>query len=307
VRALVRSSAIASVFLMAACGDSTPPVPPTAPTPQPQPPSLIRTTLTPDEVSFTGTGQSARLSVIAALSDGTTRDATADVSWQIDKPDVVSIDRGLLTAHAYGSTSFRGAYQGQVVGPGAAIIRVPAELLVPLTGVVRDQYGRPVPAARIVGTGAVGLGATTDANGAFDLGTTFGPVQLTLTKFGFETREIMLHVAGAPLHALLVLPESPSPYVERGFEVQGSSAWQTHRIDTRAGGPLDVLVESLACDDRRAVGVVTVRLRGGGVQLGDESVGCGARVRQIVPGDEAQLEVTVSSPATYRVTYRVPR
>jgi hypothetical protein len=263
--------------------------------------------LTPDEVSFTGTGQSVRLSVIATLSDGTTRDVTSDVSWQFDRPDVVSIDGGLLTGGAYGTTRFYSEYQGKFVGPGYAYIRVPAELLVPLTGVVNDQYGRPVSGARVEGTGAFDLGATTDASGAFDLGLTYGPVRLTLTKFGHETNERTVQVSGAPLRALLVFPESPSPYVESAFEAQGSSAWQTHRLDTRPGGPLDVMVESLGCDYRRVVGVLTVRLRGGGVQLGDEVIGCGARVRQVMPGDEGQLEVTISTPGTYRVTYRVPR
>lgn len=308
MRALVRWFVIIASCGMAGCGDSTPRVPPTAPTPTPpQPVSLVRTTLTPGEVSFTGTGQSTRLSVMAIFSDGTTRDIAPDVTWQIDKPDVVSIDRGLLTGRGYGTTRFFSEYQGKFVGPGYAYIRVPAELLMPLTGVAHDQYNRPVPGARITGTGAVDVGATTDASGAFDLGMTYGPVRLTLAKFGYETIEHGLQVSGMPLRALLVLPESPSPYVERAFEVQGSSAWQTHRVDTRAGGALDVMVESLACDYRRVVGVLTVRLRGGGAQLGDEVVGCGVRVRHVMPGDEGQLEVSISSPGTYRVTYRVPR
>jgi hypothetical protein len=259
-------------------------------------------------VSLTGTGQSVRLSVVATLSDGTTRDVTSDVTWQFDKPDVVSIDGGLLTGRAYGTTRFYSEYQGKFVGPGYAFIRVPAELLLPLTGVVRDQFGRPVPAARILATGAVDTGATADANGLFDLGMTYGPVRLTLSRFGYETTETALTVAAAPVHAQLTLPENPSPYVEHTFEADGRSVWQPHRIEARAGGPLDVLVESLSCDYRRAIGVLTVRLGSGGVVLQDGVVGCVARATaQAMPGDEAQLEVTVSSPALYRVTYRVPR
>lgn len=303
---LLRGFIIATLSGVAACGDSPPPLPPTAPTPQPQPPvSLLRTSLTPGEVSFTGTGQSVRLVVTAIFSDGTTRDITSDVNWRIDHPDVVSIDGGLLTVRGYGTATFSSEYQGRVVGPGYAFVRVPAELLVPLTGVVRDQYNRPVPDAQIVGTGAIDLGGVTDANGAFDLGTTYGPVRLTLTKFGHETREVDLQVS-APVRALLAMPESPSPYVEHVVEADGAIPRQ-HRIETRAGGPLDVLVEALACDYRRVVGVLTVRLHAGGVPLGDEVVGCRARVRQIVPGDEAQLDVAISTPGTYRVTYRLPR
>jgi hypothetical protein len=66
--------------------------------------------------------------------------------------------------------------------------------------------------------------------------------------------------------------------------------------------PIDVLVESPACGYRHTVGVLTVQFPG------EESVvGCGARVRQIAPGDETPLQVTVSTPTTCRVTYRVPR
>ena len=308
MRSLVRWAAIVTILGMAGCGDSASPVPPTAPTPAPtQPVSLVRTTLTPGEVSFTGTWQSARLSVMAIFSDGTARDITPDVNWQIDNPDVVSIDGGLLTGRGYGTTRFSSVYQGKFVGPGYAYVRIPAELLVPLTGVVRDQYDRPVPAAQIVGTGAVGVGATTDAGGSFGLGMTYGPVQLTLTKFGHESREVMLQVA-LPTHALLVLPESPSPYGEHTFEVSGPGPWQTHRIEARAGRPLDVTVQSPACNYRAVVGVLTVRLRSGGVLLDDEIVGCGVRVKsETMPGDEAQLDVTISTPGTYRVTYRVPR
>jgi hypothetical protein len=87
------------------------------------------------------------------------------------------------------------------------------------------------------------MGAWTDANGAFDQGLTYGPVHVTLSKFGYATTETALTVAGAPVKATLTLPESPSPYVEHAFEADGGSGWQTRRIEARAGGPLDVLVE----------------------------------------------------------------
>jgi hypothetical protein len=309
VSLIVRAIALVTVFGLAACGDSTPPGPPTAPTPAPpQPVTLVRTDLTPGEVSVTGTGQSVRLFVAAVFSDGTTRDISSEVRWQIDKPDVVSIDGGMLTVRGYGTTRFSSEYQGKLVGPGYAFVKVPDELLQPLTGVVRDQHGRAVPGAQIVGTGAVMMGTTTDANGVFDLGTTYGPAPLRLTKYGHRTTDITLQVAGAPVHAQLALPENPSPYAERTFEGTGQGPWQMHRLEARAGGPLDVLVESPNCSYRHTVGVLTVRLRGGGALLDDEIVGCGARVRtEAMPGDEARLEVAISTPGTYRVTYRTPR
>jgi hypothetical protein len=152
------------------------------------------------------------------------------------------------------------------------------------------------------------LGASADANGAFDLGNTYGPVRLAASKFGYETSETGVMVSGGPVHAELTLPENPSPYAEHTFEAEGRAVWQMHRLEARAGGPLDVLVESPNCSYRHTVGVLTVRLRSGGVLLDDEIVGCGARVRtEAMPGDDAQLEVTISTPGPYRVTYRVPR
>ena len=306
MRSLVRCVAIATVMGISACGDSTPTNPPTAPTPAPpQPASLLRVSLAPEEIRFTDTGQSIQLMVMAMFSDGT-RNVTNEVTWQIDKPEVLSIDQGVMTSRGYGSTMFRGDYQGKFLG-GLVIVPVPPERLLPLTGLVRDQYGKPVPWAQIVGTSGPLLGAIADVNGAFDLGTTYGPVRLAASKFGYETTETAVMVAGGPVRAEPTLPENPSPYVEQVIEATTQGAWQTHRIETRAGSPLDVLVESPGCVYRSVTGVLTVRLRSGGAQLGEEAIGCVVRVRQLTPADEAQLEIATSSPASYRVTYRLPR
>ena len=161
--------------------------------------------------------------------------------------------------------------------------------------------------AEIIGTSGPLLGGRTDANGAFDLGTTYGPVRLQAARFGHETTETAVMVAGGPVRAELTLPENPSPYVEQTLEGTGQVARQIHRIETRAGGPLDVQVLSPDCVYRSVTGVLTVRLRSGGVQLGQEAIGCGVRLREIVPAGEAELEISTSTPAPYRVTYRVPR
>jgi hypothetical protein len=103
----------------------------------------------------------------------------------------------------------------------------------PLTGVVRDQFGRPVPDVSIVSTSAILLGGHTDAGGAFDLGQTSGLVRLKLEKFGYDTLEPAFTVGPSPLHAQLTLRESPSPYVEHAVEFDGTSTWRTHRLEAR--------------------------------------------------------------------------
>jgi hypothetical protein len=141
----------------------------------------VRLSLTPGDVRFAAPGESVRLVVWADDNNGTHRNVTSDVRWTIERPDVASIDGGMLTGRAYGPTTFRGEYQEMTVGPGSARVTVPSELLVPLRGVVRDQYGRALPAVQIVGAGVETLGGSTDASGAFDLGPTYGPVRLSLS------------------------------------------------------------------------------------------------------------------------------
>ena len=303
----VRSIALVLAGTLSACGGSTPPTQPSpAPAPGPAPVTLSSIRATPAEIRFDAIGQTMQLSVLALFSDGTSRDVTAEATWEITNPGIASIEGSVLTGRALGTTSFGAHYQGK--GSWSTLtVEVPAEQLVPVSGVVRDQYGRPVASAAISSPVMV-FGATTDANGAFVLDRWFGPLPLRIEKYGYETVEPTYTAGGAPLRLEIGMPENPSPYVEQTFEADSapSSQWQPHRIAVRPGGALDVYVESLSCNYRAVVGVLTVRIRSGGVAFPD-AVGCGARVRAIVPSDDTQLEVTASSPTRYRVTYRVPR
>ena len=197
VRPFVRSIAIVLVAMLSACGDSTP-APPTQPTPPPAPAPVTLASIraTPAEIRFDGLGQSVPLSVTAVFSDGTTRDVTVEVAWEITHPEIASIERAMLTGRALGSTSFGAKYQGKGSW-GWLTVDVPAELRVPVSGVVRDQYGRPVAGASITSAVMV-VGATTDASGAFELDRWYGPLPLTISKFGYETRAAALTVGGAP-------------------------------------------------------------------------------------------------------------
>lgn len=308
MRALV-STVVVSCVMMAGCGgDPAPPTQPTpAPAPGPSPVTLASIRATPAEVRFDQLGQTVPLSVTALFSDGTSRDVTAETTWEITHPEIASIEGSVLTGRALGSTSFGAHYQGKGSW-GWLTVEVPGDLLVPVSGVVRDQYGRPVASARITSPVMI-FGATTDANGAFVLDRWYGPLPLRIEKYGYETVEPTYTAGGGPLRLDIGMPENPSPYVERTFEADSAagSQWQPHRIEVRAGGPLDAYVESLSCSNTRAVaGVLTVRIRSGGIAFPD-GVGCAVRVREIMPANDAQLEVTASSPVRYRVTYRVPR
>lgn len=311
VRPFVRSIAIVLAAMLSACGDSTP-APPTQPTPSPAPAPVTLASIraTPGDVRFDGLGQTVQLSVLALFSDGTTRDVTAEATWEITKPEIASIEGSVLTGRALGSTSFGAHYQGKGSW-GWLTVEVPAERLVPVSGVVRDQYGRPVASATVSSPVMV-FGATTDANGAFALDRWYGPLPLRIVKYGYETVEPAYTAGGAPLRLDIGMPENPSPYVERTVEAElepsagGASPHRIHSVDVTPGGVLDVLAQSTSCDSRTH-GVLTVRLRSGGATLAD-GFGCGVRVRAIVPQSPASIEVSSSSSGTrYRVTYRVPR
>jgi hypothetical protein len=313
LRTFVQAIAVAATVAVSACGGSTPPTQPTpAPSPAPAPVTINYLRPTPEEVRFDGLGQTAQVSMIAGFSDGTSRDVTSEVQWELSRPLIASIDRGLVTARAVGFTTFQVEYQGRRSFVGLVSVAVPADSLVPVTGVVHDQYGRPIVSAP-VRNAVTGLGAVTDASGAFALDPAYGPVVLSVERYGYETFDATFTAGGGPLRVDLTLLESPSPYVERTFEADsapnagGQMAVQTHRLDTRAGGRIDLLAESLGCDFRTGRGTLSVRLRSGGVTLEDPSAICGARLTGTMVDSEAVLEVSASSPVRYRVTYRVPR
>ena len=309
MRTFARSIAIVLVIALSACGDSAPP---TTPSPGPAPVTITSLRPTPEEVRFDGLGQTAQLSMTAVFSDGTTRDVTREVEWALFRPLIASIDGGLVTARAVGSTTFQATYQGRRSLVGLVSVAVPADRLVPVTGVVHDQYGRPI-ASVPVRNEITGLGALTDASGAFALDPAYGPVVLSIARYGYETFEGVFTAGGGPLRLDLTLLESPSPYVEHTFEAEivpnagGQTTSQTHRLDTRAGSLIDLLAESLACDFRTGRGTLTVRLHNGGVTLRDPAEICGAHLRGTMADGESVLEVGASSPVRYRVTYRVPR
>jgi hypothetical protein len=161
---------LTALLVLSGCGDDAPPL--TAPTPAPLPFSIV-ISVSPNPVTMS-LGQTLQLRAVVTLSDGSTRDVTSQAVWSVVDTRVATIDpRGVATAHGYGQTSFFARFEERATIAMLLSVPVPPELRVPLTGVVRDQQGVPVPGAFLTPLeGDVStLSASTDDNGFFDLGT----------------------------------------------------------------------------------------------------------------------------------------
>ncbi len=146
-------------------------------------------------------GEAAQFTLIARLSDGSTRDVTNDgVEWQSRTPKQLSISAsGLATGHEPGDGRLYAFYRAEgALNNFREVIVVPAGQY-RLTGVVSEAgvpTGPVVGARAEVTSGSVpGLFATTDDNGRYRLFGVAGPTQIRVTKEGYQTQTLTVGVA----------------------------------------------------------------------------------------------------------------
>jgi hypothetical protein len=302
---------LAALCVLSGCGDDTPP--PTAPTPAPLPFS-IEISVSPNPLRLS-LGQTQQLRAVVTLSDGSARDVSSQATWSVVDSRVATIDaRGMATAHGYGTTSFFARFEERATIALRLEVPVPPELRAPLTGVVHDQHGAPVPGALLtpIGGDVSTRSATTDDNGFFDLGTAYGEARLRVARFGHldAVAAVPADRLSRPLDVTLVA--DPWPFVERRIEGElrgasnGAPVTQTYRIVTRPGATVDfqVQVTSPCSSDEGRIGV---RLQSGSFSaVGTESLGCRYRVRGVVPESECLLSITSSTPDRYVLAFREP-
>jgi hypothetical protein len=316
---------LAPVFaaLVLACGDERSVTTPTPTPPAPAPAPIVSVEVTPHEVTLAAPGQTQQLSAAARRADGTISDASADVIWSTADPAIATVSaRGLVTARGYGTTSVHARTGEQYWNPVQLRVPVPPELRVPVTGVVRNQHGIPVSGADVgLLFGDVEHTGRTDGNGFFDMGTAYGAIRLSVTRFGYDTARLTVPDVAAQRHLPIVLVENPSPYVERYLEGAFGGPGEpphTYRIGTRAGAILDVLLEQEGCNpsgqhagprshDGPGPGL-GMRLTSGGHTLVGETYGaCRGRIKGTVSESECRLEVFGSARLRYTVRFREPR
>ncbi|HKV99950.1 MAG TPA: carboxypeptidase-like regulatory domain-containing protein [Vicinamibacterales bacterium] len=157
-----------------------------SPSPSPTP---IQTGPTVSALTITGPatiapGATAQFTASARMSDGSTLDYTAKVTWRSNSVPIVTItSSGQATGQAAGET------QVQAVLPtlraSANVMVIPAGTW-RLTGNVTES-GYPVSKATVAVTSGVGAGlsAVTDFNGAYRIYGVAGPIEVTVTKDGY--------------------------------------------------------------------------------------------------------------------------
>jgi hypothetical protein len=296
------------VMALAACGDEPTPG---APSPAPAAATVRSIQVSPSQLTL-ATGQTEQLSATASMSDGSSRSVDTEVIWVAPDPHLATVSgRGVVTAHAYGTTLLFARLGERTSNLARLTVPVPPELLVPLTGVLRDQWRVPVRGAVIAILQGEGLHpAMTDDNGFFDLGSTYGLVRLAFARFGYDDLRLTVSDVGVRRQLEVTITENPSPAIERSFDVTFSDTASVpvrHRIVTRAGGTVDVLVQAEVCGEGD-VGFADVQLRSGGVVVAADRLGaCRYRLKAAVPEAECRLEIDSRRPGRSRVTLREPR
>lgn len=136
-------------------------------------------------------GATAAFTATATLSDGTRQDVTQKAGWTATPPSVLSMSSaGQVTGHEAGEAIVAA---GVAAGRGINCCTASMTLLVlppdtyRLVGRVLESNLGVVGASVTVlsGTGA-GLSATTDSNGSYHLYGVAGPIQIKVTKAGYD-------------------------------------------------------------------------------------------------------------------------
>jgi hypothetical protein len=261
-------------------------------------------------------GATQQLKALARLSDGTERDVTAGATWGVSDPRILTIaPGGLARAVGHGTGFYSASYEGVSTSGRGFVVDVPPDRKVAFTGVVRDQQGRPVPAASVGVTGSSNVErsvGTSDGNGFFDLGAAYGAVRLHVAKFGYDNAALTVVDVVAQPRAEVVLVENPSPYIERVIEDDVQATFdvpvtRTHTIVGRAGTTLDLIIEGRSASDDGYASSIELYCGAQQVFPAGSFPQVPGRFTAHLPDGGCRLVVTVRRQLWYRVTYREVR
>ena len=117
--------AVSLLSLLWGCGDQPSPPAPTSTPPPPAAPTIQALRITAPATLVDG--QSAQLSAVTVLSDGTTQTVSADrVTWQVSNVVVAAISTtGVLSAMQAGVVDVRGSYQQMTSAASVTVTRDP--------------------------------------------------------------------------------------------------------------------------------------------------------------------------------------
>ncbi|MGE3511374.1 MAG: carboxypeptidase regulatory-like domain-containing protein [Vicinamibacterales bacterium] len=210
-RVRARHTLLFVTLWMAGCsGSDTAPSPTPTPTPTPTPstPTVSAVTITSRQTSAAVYQLEAR----AQLSDGTSRDVTADAQWALSNSAIAQVsENGVLRALASGSVDVRATYES-VTGTATLEVAVP---FFSVAGTVTEAppASRLLEGVRIDVTAGLDEGAFTysDDRGRFTLsGLRPGEIALSVNRNGYQpwTQRFTLEESFADLS--IVLHPAPS-------------------------------------------------------------------------------------------------
>jgi hypothetical protein len=193
--------------------------------------------------SLTNVGDTSQLTAMASLSDGTTKDVTADARWGTSRAAVITIGTpGEARVAAFGVAYVTANYSAKFAS--AMITATPVGTFA-LYGRVREPGGGSLPGARVTET-TTHRSFTTDSNGEFSFGE-LPQLQANLIaeKDGYEP---------APLTATFT---AINPYADLPVQrIVRLTAGQTVTPDVLAPNDLSYLVGALRCNDCRMIRVM---------------------------------------------------
>jgi hypothetical protein len=133
-------------------------------------------------------GQTGQFTATAALSNGTTADYTAKVTWTASPTSVLTVthDTGAATGQSAGDATITAVFQPGSCCQGRASVTVLPPNTFRLTGRVLES-GLGVPGATITVQSGVGVGlsTTTDDGGGYRLYGVAGVIQVKFSKPGY--------------------------------------------------------------------------------------------------------------------------
>jgi hypothetical protein len=187
------SLAIATLAGVLACDKAGPSgvPPPPAPTPTS---TVVRISISgPGSIPPGGTGQ---FTATALMSNGTTQDVTSAAVWESHHPSVLSVERGVATAHARGEADIAARWN-QGFGFIGQILVLP-DGTYRVSGRVLDAgYGLADAKVEVVSGPGAGLAAITESCigcGGYALYGVSGNSTIRVTKDGYETRNATLNI-----------------------------------------------------------------------------------------------------------------
>ena len=188
-RHLLIGGLIVAAVALAYCSDNKTPVTPIAPTPAA---TALRVT---GNTQGLDVNQTTQLAAVASLTDGTSRDVSAEAAWRSFNTAVATVSaRGLLTAVGLGRTGVSAQYQGRL--STADVLVLPSGTYI-LRGTVAEPGPVPIGEARVevIDGPHAGRSATTNRfSGTYEIYGLSGNLSVRVTKDGFvvDTKSVSL-------------------------------------------------------------------------------------------------------------------